>query len=131
MFSAMRVRSSAIIAVLSVLLLLVCDPLLCFGSRTTLSVNESESAEAVVVVEEEEEEEGIVNATGTAAESNASRRSNEDSLAGMIDRALQREFPENEQNEGSVLRSIAYLLLVVELGFWILFFLKMLLNFDS
>ena len=128
MFSAMRVRSSAIIAVLLVLLS-VCDPLLCFGSRTTLSVNESDSAEAVVVVEEEEE--GIVNATGTAAESNASRRSNEDSLAGMIDRALQREFPENEQNEGSVLRSIAYLLLVVELGFWILFFLKMLLNFDS
>lgn len=118
MFSAMRVRSSAIIAVLSVLLLLlVCNPLLCFGSRTTLSVNDSESAEAVVVVEE-----GIVNATGTAAESNASRRSNEDSLAGMIDRALQREFPENEQIEGSVLRSIAYLLLVVELGFWILFF---------
>ncbi|XP_050270255.1 K(+) efflux antiporter 4 isoform X1 [Quercus robur] len=95
----MRVRSSAIIAVLSVLLLLVCDPLLCFGSWTTLSVNESESAEAVVVVEEEEE--GIVNATGTAAESNASRRSNEDSLAGMIDRALQREFPENEQNEAT------------------------------
>lgn len=119
MFSAMRVRSSAIIAVLSVLLLLllVCNPLLCFGSRTTLSVNDSESAEAVVVVEE-----GIGNATGTAAESNASRRSNEDSLAGMIDRALQREFPENEQNEGSVLRSIACLLLVVELGFWILFF---------
>lgn len=121
MFSAMRVRSSAIIAVLSVLLLLllVCNPLLCFGSRTTLSVNDSESAEAVVVVEE-----GIVNATGTAAESNASRRSNEDSLAGMIDRALQREFPENEQNEGSVLRSIACLLLVVELGFWILFFFE-------
>ncbi|XP_030953108.1 K(+) efflux antiporter 4-like isoform X3 [Quercus lobata] len=95
----MRVRSSAIIAVLSVLLLLVCDPLLCFGSWTTLSVNESESAEAAVVVEEEEE--GIVNATGTAAESNASRRSNEDSLAGMIDRALQREFPENEQNEAT------------------------------
>ncbi|KAK7855132.1 k(+) efflux antiporter 4 [Quercus suber] len=97
----MRVRSSAIIAVLLVLLLLlvVCDPLLCFGSRTTLSVNESESAEAVVVVEEEEV--GIVNATGTAAESNASRRSNEDSLAGMIDRALQREFPENEQNEAT------------------------------
>ena len=127
MFSAMRVRSSAIIAVLSVLLLLVCDPLLCFGSWTTLSVNESESAEAVVVVEEEEE--GIVNATGTAAESNASRRSNEDSLAGMIDRALQREFPENEQNEGSLLRSIAYLLLVVELGFWILVFFENVVEF--
>ncbi|KAK4602670.1 hypothetical protein RGQ29_011618 [Quercus rubra] len=95
----MRLRSSAIIAVLLVLLS-VCDPLLCFGSRTTLSVNESDSAEAVVVVEEEEAE-GIVNATGTAAESNASRRSNEDSLAGMIDRALQREFPENEQNEAT------------------------------
>ena len=126
MFSAMRVRSSAIIAVLLVLLS-VCDPLLCFGSWTTLSVNESESAEAVVVVEEEEE--GIVNATGTAAESNASRRSNEDSLAGMIDRALQREFPENEQNEGSLLRSIAYLLLVVELGFWILVFFENVVEF--
>ena len=126
MFSAMRVRSSAIIAVLLVLLS-VCDPLLCFGSRTTLSVNESDSAEAVVVVEEEEE--GIVNATGTAAESNASRRSNEDSLAGMIDRALQREFPENEQNEGSLLRSIAYLLLVVELGFWILVFFENVVEF--
>ena len=123
----MRVRSSAIIAVLLVLLS-VCDPLLCFGSRTTLSVNESDSAEAVVVVEEEEAE-GIVNATGTAAESNASRRSNEDSLAGMIDRALQREFPENEQNEGSLLRSIAYLLLVVELGFWILVFFENVVGF--
>ena len=127
MFSAMRVRSSAIIAVLLVLLS-VCDPLLCFGSRTTLSVNESDSADAVVVVEVEEAE-GIVNATGTAAESNASRRSNEDSLAGMIDRALQREFPENEQNEGSLLRSIAYLLLVVELGFWILVFFENVVGF--
>jgi hypothetical protein len=93
----MRVRSSAIIAVL-----LVCEILLCFATRGTLSVTDSaDESNSVAVVEEE----GIINATSTA-ESNASRRSDDDSFAGMIDRALEREFPENEQNEGFyVLRS--------------------------
>ncbi|CAA7038887.1 unnamed protein product [Microthlaspi erraticum] len=39
---------------------------------------------------------------GTAARSNAtSVKPNEDSFADMIDRALEKEFPENDQNEGN------------------------------
>ncbi|KAK7251478.1 hypothetical protein RIF29_34724 [Crotalaria pallida] len=42
------------------------------------------------------------NATTVAATNNASlARSDDDSFATMIDRALEREFPENEQNEGT------------------------------
>jgi hypothetical protein len=81
----MRVRSSAILA-----LFLLCDLLLCFGSGPARSLVD-EFSESNSVLEGN-------NATG--AESNASRRSNEDSFADMIDRALEREFPENEQNEG-------------------------------
>lgn len=39
---------------------------------------------------------------GTAAESNATNaKPKEDSFADMIDRALEKEFPENDQNDGS------------------------------
>lgn len=38
----------------------------------------------------------------TSAESNAtSAKPKEDSFADMIDRALEKEFPENDQNDGS------------------------------
>ncbi|KAJ7973720.1 K(+) efflux antiporter [Quillaja saponaria] len=45
----------------------------------------------------------VVNETNaTALDSNTSLvRSNDDSIANMLDRALEREFPENEQNEGN------------------------------
>ncbi|XP_059432135.1 K(+) efflux antiporter 4 isoform X1 [Corylus avellana] len=82
----MRVRSSAILA-----LFLLCHLRLCFGSGPARSlVDEFSQPDSVL--------EGS-NATG--AESNASRRSNEDSFADIIDRALEREFPENEQNEAT------------------------------
>lgn len=43
---------------------------------------------------------------GTLVESNAtSAKPKEDSFADMIDRALEKEFPENDQNEGSSTRS--------------------------
>lgn len=39
---------------------------------------------------------------GNAAESNATNaKPKEDSFADMIDRALEKEFPENDQNDGS------------------------------
>lgn len=40
---------------------------------------------------------------GVAETNVTSTRSKEDSFADMIDRALEKEFTENEQNEGSVL----------------------------
>lgn len=47
------------------------------------------------------ETELLLSETNVTAVGNASLAgSNEDSLANMIDRALEREFPENEQNEG-------------------------------
>lgn len=48
------------------------------------------------------EPEVLLQETNATADSNASLpRSNEDSFANIIDRALEREFPENEQNQGS------------------------------
>lgn len=48
------------------------------------------------------ETELLLSETNVTAVGNASLAgSNEDSLANMIDRALEREFPENEQNEGN------------------------------
>lgn len=43
----------------------------------------------------------IPETNATVAGNGSLAGSNEDSLANMIDRALEREFPENEQNEGS------------------------------
>ncbi|XP_062148086.1 K(+) efflux antiporter 4-like isoform X3 [Alnus glutinosa] len=80
----MRVRSSAIPA-----LFLLCDLLLCFGSGPPRSL----------VTEFSESDSVVEGSNATGAESNVSRRSNDDSFADMIDRALEREFPENEQNE--------------------------------
>lgn len=43
---------------------------------------------------------------GTSAEANATNaKPKEDSFADMIDRALEKEFPENDQNDGSSARS--------------------------
>lgn len=50
---------------------------------------------------ETEEPELLLPETNVTAIGNASlARSKDDSFATMIDRALEREFPENEQNEG-------------------------------
>lgn len=50
---------------------------------------------------------------GTAAESNAtSAKPKEDSFADMIDRALEKEFPENDQNEGSSTRSSMFYIFI-------------------
>ena len=46
---------------------------------------------------------------GTSAESNATNaKPKEDSFADMIDRALEKEFPENDQNDGSSTRSSVF-----------------------
>ncbi|KAL0757228.1 hypothetical protein Bca101_094896 [Brassica carinata] len=46
---------------------------------------------------------------GTSAESNATNeKPKEDSFADMIDRALEKEFPENDQNDGSSARSSVF-----------------------
>ena len=76
----MRSKSSAILT-----LLFLCDLLFSFS-----------------LLAAESETEVLLEQTNATAVSNASlARSNEDSFANMIDRALEREFPENEQNEGS------------------------------
>lgn len=77
------------IAILKVLIL--CDLLLCYPSFSfSLLANNSVPEPDFVLPE-----------TNITAVGNASLAgSNEDSLANMIDRALEREFPENEQNEG-------------------------------
>lgn len=56
---------------------------------------------------------------GTVVESNAtSAKPKEDSFADMIDRALEKEFPDNDQNEGSLdLHCSTFLQFFVELGF--------------
>lgn len=79
----MRLRSSAII--LKLLLLL-----LSLASRPSFSFS---------LLAVESEPEVLLEVINATVASNASR-SNEDSFANMIDRALEREFPENEQNEG-------------------------------
>ncbi|XP_028770252.1 K(+) efflux antiporter 4 isoform X1 [Neltuma alba] len=82
-------------------LILLCIVLLCFSTRTSHSLSLlAVESEPVVVLE-------VINATANASLA----RSNEDSFANMIDRALEREFPENEQNEdadaGSFNNSVA------------------------
>ncbi|KAI4347006.1 hypothetical protein L6164_007859 [Bauhinia variegata] len=89
----MRLRSSVILK-----LLLLCFATHCLVSFSLLAV--------------EPETEVLVERINVTAGSNASLpRSNEDSLANMIDRALEREFPDNEQNEdtdaGSFNNSVA------------------------
>ncbi|PKI58673.1 K(+) efflux antiporter 4 isoform X2 [Punica granatum] len=81
----MRMRSSA-----NLLLLFSCSILLC----SSVSVLAAElSGESISLAEE-------INAT--AAELNGTMpRSEKDSFADMIDRALEKEFPENEQNEAA------------------------------
>ena len=72
-------------------LLLLCDLLLFCSFSFSLLAADSES-----------EPELLLRETNATAAGNASvARSGEDSFANMIDRALEREFPENEQNEGS------------------------------
>ncbi|PON50441.1 DNA-directed DNA polymerase [Parasponia andersonii] len=92
----MRVRSSSILAFFF-LCGLIALPCLAFPLFATA---DSDSAS------------GETNAaTATAAAESNFTRSNEDSFADMIDRALEREFPENEQNEaidaGSFNNSVA------------------------
>lgn len=84
----MRLRSSVILK-----LLVLCDLLLCFATHLSFSFS---------LLAIESEPEVLLEVINATAASNASlARSNEDSFANMIDRALEREFPENEQNEGS------------------------------
>ncbi|XP_020973003.1 K(+) efflux antiporter 4, partial [Arachis ipaensis] len=72
-------------------ILLLCDLLLFCPSFFSLVAAESES-----------EPELLLRGANATATGNASlARSGEDSFANMIDRALEREFPENEQNEGN------------------------------
>ncbi|XP_058732195.1 K(+) efflux antiporter 4-like isoform X2 [Vicia villosa] len=78
------------IAILKVLIL--CDLLLCYPSFSFSLLANNTVPEPDFVLPE----------TNLTAVGNASLAgSNEDSLANMIDRALEREFPENEQNEGT------------------------------
>ncbi|MCI05569.1 K(+) efflux antiporter 4-like [Trifolium medium] len=82
----MRLLSHAILKVL-----ILCDLLLCFPSFSFSLLADNSVTEPEVILPE----------TNVTASGNASLAgSNEDSLANMIDRALEREFPENEQNEG-------------------------------
>lgn len=88
----MRVRSTSILALL---VLSFCVPPLAFPLFAANDSAESDSAAT--------EEINATTATVADAESNSTRaRSTEDSFADMIDRALEREFPDNEQNEGSL-----------------------------
>ncbi|KAK7358446.1 hypothetical protein VNO77_00374 [Canavalia gladiata] len=70
-------------------LLIICDLLLCHPSFSRAANLETD-------------QELLLTGTNATAVGNASlARSDEDSFANMIDRALEREFPENEQNEGT------------------------------
>ncbi|XP_027341506.1 K(+) efflux antiporter 4 isoform X3 [Abrus precatorius] len=73
-------------------LLIFCDLLLCHPSFSF----------SLLAANSEGEQELLVAETNATIVGNASLvRSDEDSFANMIDRALEREFPENEQNEGT------------------------------
>ncbi|GAU11787.1 hypothetical protein TSUD_75380 [Trifolium subterraneum] len=83
----MRLLSHTILKVL-----ILCDLLLCFPSFSFSLLADNSVTKPEVILPE----------TNVTAAGNASLAgSNEDSLANMIDRALEREFPENEQNEGA------------------------------
>lgn len=83
----MRLTSPAILN-----LLFLCDLLLCLPTFSfSLLAADAKSEPQLLLAGK--------NATSVV---NASLgRSGDDSFANMIDRALEREFPENEQNEGS------------------------------
>ncbi|CAL9027694.1 unnamed protein product [Prunus brigantina] len=81
--SAMRLRSSTALALL--LLLLLC-------SFVAVPTGSAESSESNSVAEAANAE--LIN-------SSRGRSTEEDSFADMIDRALEREFPENEQNQAT------------------------------
>ncbi|MED6174838.1 K(+) efflux antiporter 4, partial [Stylosanthes scabra] len=75
--------------------LLLCGLLLFCPSFFSLVAADPES-------ESESEPELLLRGTNATAIGNASlARSGDDSFANMIDRALEREFPENEQNQGN------------------------------
>ncbi|KAJ1408154.1 Sodium/solute symporter superfamily [Sesbania bispinosa] len=83
----MRLSSPAILY-----LLILCDLLLCHPSFSFFALAANSEQEPGILLPE----------TNATASGNASlARSNDDSFANMIDRALEREFPENEQNEGT------------------------------
>ncbi|XP_039684812.1 K(+) efflux antiporter 4 isoform X2 [Medicago truncatula] len=83
----MRLSSHAILKVL-----ILCHLLLCYPSFSFSLLAANSTVETELLLPE----------TNVTAVGNASLAgSNEDSLANMIDRALEREFPENEQNEGT------------------------------
>lgn len=73
-------------------LLILCDILLCLStfSFSLLAADNKSEPELLLAGRNET---SVVNASLA--------RSGDDSLANMIDRALEREFPDNEQNEGS------------------------------
>ncbi|CAJ1937138.1 unnamed protein product [Sphenostylis stenocarpa] len=83
----MRLTSPAIFN-----LLILCDLLLCLTSFSF----------SLLAADADSKPELLLSGTNTTAVVNASlARSDDDSLANMIDRALEREFPDNEQNEGA------------------------------
>ncbi|ESQ50331.1 hypothetical protein EUTSA_v10001937mg [Eutrema salsugineum] len=92
----MRRRNSGVKAMRFLALLLICCFSLAFSAESDIETDSVVTREI----------------NGTAAESNAtSTKPKEDSFADMIDRALEKEFPENDQNEvpdpGSFNNSVA------------------------
>lgn len=73
-------------------LLLLCDLLLCLPTFSF----------SLLAADAKSETEPLLHGKNASSVVNASlARSGDDSFADMIDRALEREFPDNEQNEGS------------------------------
>ncbi|XP_038695933.1 K(+) efflux antiporter 4-like isoform X4 [Tripterygium wilfordii] len=75
------------------LTLIVLRYLLCFLSLSTHSF-------PLVAADQSGADSVASEINGTADSNTTESRSREDSFAGMLDRALEKEFPENEQNEG-------------------------------
>lgn len=83
----MKLTSPALLS-----LLILCDLLLCLPSFTF----------SLLAADADPDTELLLAGDNATALLNASlARSDDGSFANMIDRALEREFPDNEQNEGS------------------------------
>lgn len=106
----MRLRPTTVLPLL--FLCFVSIPWLEFPLAASAVSNESNSVAEEINAESEK--------------SSRAARSTNDSFADMIDRALEREFPENEQNQGCLNFSLCIFFLVfkislvIELGDWIL-----------
>lgn len=73
--------------------------LLCFVSIPRLEFPLAASAES------NESNSSVAEEINAESDKSSRARSTNDSFADMIDRALEREFPENEQNQGSYIRA--------------------------